>query len=886
MDNKLEEKINLLKAPNVFEQNKVYGLLKDMTEEEMNLVLSNPEVTQNILSIDNSDILKNIFRLVPASFQEVMFKDEEIAYLLIRPSKKLNYSYLKNNYNSKSYSLTTKEVRQLEIFLKTIKSPYVFASLVDNYYFQIIVCLLSENKIGKSFFNNIDIVKLYNNIINNDRMFGKNVSLSRKRNILTLLNKLSPYLLVPESLKGNLNINSLIDVKAWHNKRSNIILDKETILMLSNYELENVLKFKNVDEELIKNTLKNKIISDFENASYNFNVLFNDGKNWNYNFKHIDYLIFNIIIDCFNKNEKIENDFVDFIMSFIIKEEYDENTLSNIRNILLFKIKNKIISYNDYKNLFCRPTDKKTLFYLKFGVTSRDMDYIEHFSLDQLLKLNPKHINTIVKKINIENEDEISNIYAIAIRLYMIFGLERSIRILDGKYGNLNKNLNNSILKTNLEDVEFKKEGNKYLPILNQDLIKFLFETESKNHFINILGDEDNPLNKHFDYLYNNYAKIKDRCHGLVTMRKLNIILSDVVNSMGISDISYDNYKLKNKKILEEISLGNKGKTSDEEVYAEVIRIYNQMKERIESSIPYVKGIYDNGYTYEMMKFDDPIIFTLGYKGNCCIRVNDIAHKHLLHAALCRNGRVLIIYNEAGEVAAFSPLKRNGEVLIANSIECAHKIRDEKSIEAFSKAIEEIIEISDKEESNEEKIKLVCIGSAAYAKPKGKPFDKTLEVPTIYEKNDEIYKNTDQYHRELDIIYQEPKFKLNKIKSFDPKTSYKDPRNKVRVCEFNYNNSDQIEEALTIINYVKYTNAKYNLEYIDDEMQFNFYKYRYCIYNDDWYILIDRNNAVTGEFINKDSRCKNEYDAAMEEIKEEIDLSKKEDRGICFKLTK
>lgn len=885
MENKLEEKIKLLKTPNVFEQNKIYGLLKDVTEEEMNLVLSDPEVTQNILSIDNSDILKNIFRLVPASFQEVMVKKEEIAYLLIRPSKKLNYSYLRNNYNSKSYSLTSKEVRQLQIFLKTIKSPDIFDSLVDNYYFQIIVCLLSENKIGKSFFNNIDIVKLYNNIINNDKLFGKTISLSRKINILTLINKSTPHLLVPEKIKENLNINNLIKAKAIHNN-SSIIVDKKTILMLSNYELENVLKFKNVDEELIKNTLKDKITSDFEKTNYNFNELFKNGENWNYNFKHIDYIIFNIIIDCFKENEKIENSFVDFIMSFIIKEEYDENTLSNIKNILLFKIKNKIINYNDYKNLFYGPTDKKTLFYLKFGVTDRNMTYIEHFSLEQLLKLNPKHINTIVKKINIENEDEISNIYAIAIRLYMIFGLERSIRILDGKYGDLNKDFNNSILKTKLDDVEFKKEGNKYLPILNQDLIRFLFETENKNHFINILDDKSNPLNKHFDYLYNNYTKIKNRCHGLITMKKLNIILSDVINSKGISDISYDNYKLKNKKILEEISLGNKTTKNDEKIYAEVIRIYNRMKERTESSIPYVKGVCDNGYTYEMMKFDDPIIFTLGYKGNCCIRVKDIAHKHLLHAALCRNGRVLVIYNEDGEVAAFSPLKRNGEVLIANSIECAHKIKDEKSIEAFSKAIEKIIEVSANEESKEEKIKLVCIGSNAYAKPKGKPFSKLIKAPTIYEKDDEVYGNTDQYHKELDIIYQEPKFDLSKIKSFDPKISYKDPRNKVRVCEFNYNNSDQIEDALTIINYVKYTNAKYNLEYIDEEMQFNFYKYRYCIYNDDWYILIDRNNVVAGEFISNDPRCKAEYDVVMEEVKSQIDLAKKENRGISFKLTK
>ena len=64
------------------------------------------------------------------------------------------------------------------------------------------------------------------------------------------------------------------------------------------------------------------------------------------------------------------------------------------------------------------------------------------------------------------------------------------------------------------------------------------------------------------------------------------------------------------------------------------------MKKRTESSIPYIKGEVSNGYFYEMMKLKDPIAFTLGYKGNCCIRINDIAHNHLLHATLCRNGRI------------------------------------------------------------------------------------------------------------------------------------------------------------------------------------------------------------------------------------------------------
>ena len=98
--------------------------------------------------------------------------------------------------------------------------------------------------------------------------------------------------------------------------------------------------------------------------------------------------------------------------------------------------------------------------------------------------------------------------------------------------------------------------------------------------------------------------------------------------------------------IINEIRLGKKIRESDEEVYASVLGVYRKMKKRKESSIPYVKGITSNGYTYEMMRFDDPIIFTLGYKTDCCFRTLDVAHKHLLHAALCRNGRILLIYDD------------------------------------------------------------------------------------------------------------------------------------------------------------------------------------------------------------------------------------------------
>ena len=49
--------------------------------------------------------------------------------------------------------------------------------------------------------------------------------------------------------------------------------------------------------------------------------------------------------------------------------------------------------------------------YLKFGKTSSRMDYLSGISFKQIMLLNIKHINQIIKLLNIDNEDEMSNTY-------------------------------------------------------------------------------------------------------------------------------------------------------------------------------------------------------------------------------------------------------------------------------------------------------------------------------------------------------------------------------------------------------------------------------------------------------------------------------------------
>ena len=126
-------------------------------------------------------------------------------------------------------------------------------------------------------------------------------------------------------------------------------------------------------------------------------------------------------------------------------------------------------------------------------------------------------------------------------------------------------------------------------------------------------------------------------------------------------------------------------------------------------------------------------------------------------------------------------MKRNGNVLIANSIECV-----DKEIEAngrlisttFKEGIEKIVEIT--KQSNEP-INLACIGSDSYLKPNTTHFPKDYPTPTIFEKDDEVYKDTDIYHRALDIVYKDNNFDLRNIKSKNPDVSYMDPRDEIKL---------------------------------------------------------------------------------------------------------
>ncbi len=867
----------LSKSFNYVGNNIAIDILNTLSDEKLNIVFNNENVKNTILKIKDFTTLRKIFKIAPAFFQEIMFENIDIQNLLIQPRTSLNAKQMLESYKKIDITFRAEELAKIENFLNSIKSDKVRRQIIENKFFQMILPFFYDKQLELNFFKNIDVVQLFKNITNDEFIF-KNTRTYRKRNILRLFNKVSNHLLLVENYNQIINedyYSFLCRKKAFDRDGVQIIIDDDMFELIDIYTLNRFLDaFSNIDKEFIMNKLKENLKEKINKPNFiTSDILTDINKETIKNLSHIEFYNLLTVSQLIKDDELKKKEFIEFLFHNTGDyQSFTKDEQETLKNTLLYKFISSTITFKDVEKIFYNPSASKTIFFLKFNKIDFRMTYLNSVSEDQLFKLNVKHVNQIVKLMNTENEDEISLIYVNAIKMYLIFGLERSLRILKGEYGEIQRTFFDNIGKINIKDITFKKEGNKYIPNINEDFINFMFANEKNNHFRELLSDNESVFNKNWYYLYNNFKDIKEMCHDVITMKRVNIVLKQFCAEKDINDISYDNYKLQENEILNDVCLGNKTSYSDEYVYKSALDIYEKMKLRTESSIPYVKGKCSNGYTYEMMRLNDPIAFTLGYKANCCIRTNDVAHNHLLHATLCRNGRILIMYDQNGEFAAFSPLKRNGEVLIANSIECSHKKRNPLAIEAFQSAIKDIVESS----KGSEPIGLVCIGSEAYAKPDGKHYPDDISTPTIFEKKDEVYCNTDTYHKHLDIIYHGPNVILKNLKYGDPKVSYIDPRKKPIFIEFNYNNRDKTQNVLKVINAIRYSSIKNDLDKIETFKPVDSYGIRECIYGEDFFVALMEDGKILGEYLTIDSRAENEYHQAYKTLAEHKELKIKQ----------
>lgn len=830
---------------------KLINTLKKLTDEQIDIMVDS-SVIEFISDLDVNTI-NSIFRNANANMQNKLWTNDKIQRILILGTTNLD-----------SFISTEQTIRNLENLNKVIKSQAIKDQIYCNKY--LIYIVMKSDKIENRFFNSFDLKKIFDAVIQSEEF--NSLKADKQLRVIEKLNGYTKEILLPPDFRKRYkNIESILFISDVDKIDSDILeqLTEEELFFLDYIN-------KNVDNN---NALKRYILDSVGTNGKSFEELFADIKKKEEsirekirnNFRCQDFYrrvtleekIYHILLNEVHE-ELIKEKLLKYLLCRILKNSSIDP--EKMYNTLKRNLNNGLISYRDIKcltdNYDEAMKDMRLMFYLKFNIALLNARYLHGITVEQLSKVNVKHINKLVKFLEDKTQDELSAIYGVCIKMYFIFGYERSIDILSGNFGQYNRIFLDNVAKTDVTRIEMQAEGNKFLPIIDKRFINFMFETPKNNHFIDMFNNKDSELYKTWYYLYNNYDEVLEKCHNEITLKKVNAILETEKYDIDRKIITPDNYLLNNSSFLENIILGNKTQYSNNEVLRKIVQIYSQMKQRVESSIPYVKGVSSSGYTYEVMKLDDIQIFELGYKANCCIRTLDIAHNHLLYAALCRNGRVLIIYDKLGDVAAFSPLKRNGNVLIANSIECVNKaegINTYSISNAFKEGTKKIVEVT---KQSREPINLVCIGSESSLKPDTTPFPNEYPTPTIFEKDDEAYRNTDVYHKTLDVVYKDSDFDFKNIKSKNPDVSYMDPRDEIKFVDFlesRYTNNS--EKVLDVINSINYSVDPSNY------IPMNKYFIRRVYFSKDWYIAETR-EGIIGNCLENDFRAREEFNSYME----------------------
>ena len=880
--NKIQEmKDYLLKSPTHFGGAKFTKMMRDFSDEEI-IELFDESVLKRLERVADYDAMASVFRAVPSFVQERIWESVHCQKILLGMGTTSDHELRQIITNKKFFSMqelskrakqgkfyyNPAKLRSLEVLLRYFKSQNILDSLPSNQYFQMI--LLCSKKVPDSFYKFIDEENVFKEIVSSD--IYRLVDGVSRRMWVQQVNANCSKLLLPPDVKvifettdkftrwyyndDKRTLGSMLHGKLYglSSKGMKLDISKEALKRLNLQEI-NVLKSDNngvVDQSVVNELLSEVIEESFIDGTI-FSKKYLDTT-------HLDIPVqktmFKMVVDKSIGNPQYEEHILDYLYSLLFREEYNELE----KKALIISLKNALVYANEetVANLFTRPNDLKTVFFLRFNLTASDMNYLHGIDVRQLMKINVKHINRIVQLLFDPEQDELSDSYSKAIKMYLVFGLEKTVELLSGKYP-INKTFLDNVSRLNVKNIEMKAEGKKYLPIPHEDFNRFMFAANN----INALFDEDNAISTSWYYLYNNFESIKDTCKGHITLTQAETILKEQVNTVRY-DLDPDCYRL--EKILYEAGLGNKGHSSNEEVYDEMCNIHKKQVRRVESTIPYVKGKLDNGWGYEVMRHESAIAFVLGYRASCCIRTKDIAHNHLLHALLCENGRILLTYKPDGTIASFSPLKRNGEVLIANSIEAIDKSEGSAAsmVKAFETGMKEIQKVT-KETEEKGYLKVLTIGTGSTRKPDGEHWPITIPTPTIYEKDDPVYGNTDQYHRTLHIFYKDEKANLHGLKLGEVEQKYLDLRKNIIACTYDRENVLLQRKVQRIIDSIRFTNwiDKGNSKESFEKTRLGYFNAVFC--NEDWFVIVDY-YGLHYECIEDDPRARKEMEATIEVI--------------------
>ena len=237
----------------------------------------------------------------------------------------------------------------------------------------------------------------------------------------------------------------------------------------------------------------------------------------------------------------------------------------------------------------------------------------------------------------------------------------------DGKYG----------LKINKQ--QDKKKTKEIRELLEKSGISRILTPEKAHQMLDSFSMEYNPdfVKFFFDNIeqilldsesIKSIAAIQRNFKEIARVNAARFLTLEVAQDY-VKTITYKNIEIGNEEVAEQAKIVG----YSQEDFEKIQELYNEGETREFSSIPRIQGEW-NGYTYEMLRCDDPLALTIGTLTDCCQEINGAGQTSMEHSVLSPDGRVFCVRDSEGRIVAQSWFWRNQYTGCFDNIEIPGRI--------------------------------------------------------------------------------------------------------------------------------------------------------------------------------------------------------------------
>ena len=305
--------------------------------------------------------------------------------------------------------------------------------------------------------------------------------------------------------------------------------------------------------------------------------------------------------------------------------------------------------------------------------------------------------------------------------------------------------------------------------------------------------------------------------------------------------------------------------SSEKEILQLNYKFYEKnMEKQYISTIPQIIYTNKDEITCDILAKSSPRNLVIGYKTNCCFRINGDASILFTKAITSKHYRVLSVSTSKEKDIAMALLTRNGNVIVVQGIEISNSYQNKEMRAKIYEAIKETMEqLMTNMNKKGDIINAILIGNSNenVTDFSQKPLSFRISPIISSEENFEYYYAG--FHFPQSILVMDEQNTLNELKQYIPKTEYLDQREEILHWqeneEYDYYYS-LIQKRIAKISFKANTQLQRILLQLDHKE-----KEIYC--NKDWYLILFENGEIEGIYLDYDSRAKEEYETILEKIK-------------------